>query len=564
MRRRWVRFLALVTVAAVVTALVATTATASPPQGVSMRGTGPQPPGLGLFSKAALAQEQCAANGHTRGSYDGGGPFCVNPWPEGKSNGGATAPGVTATQVKVVFYVPNDQMIAASTSPKPTSQATGAGVPPADAVRDYATAYQYMQEHNGTWQLWGRKPVIETVTASGTDEAAQRADAVTVIAKKPFIVVDATATSGGADVFTTAVAQKKIVVASPSTTADNGTAQAPYRWNSTSDPSAAPIVTAAFLGKSLANKKARWAGDALKDKTRTFGAVYPSDGTFDIDAVKSQLAKNGAKFTETLGFDPANAQAGSPEVATIIGRLKSSGVTSVVLFAPRTVVQQLMTVATSQDYFPEWLYTGYDYQEYVGVVRMNDAKQMVHAFGLAQIGPYLTDMSTSLGPASSWYWGTTQGDSWPGASGGMEFLYAAMHYAGPTLTAKNIEKGLFAAPAELRAAVPQIGKWGYGKTVGMPYEVRASNGTDRALIWWDPDTVGLAVGTTTAAQGVWEFLNDGVNVGYSDFTKAEPKFFDKSASVLTRSALDYYPDHTAPTPVPCPECPSQGGPGVSS
>ena len=37
------------------------------------QGTGPQPAGLGLGSKAALSQDNCAPNGHTNFSFVGGG-----------------------------------------------------------------------------------------------------------------------------------------------------------------------------------------------------------------------------------------------------------------------------------------------------------------------------------------------------------------------------------------------------------------------------------------------------------------------------------------------------------
>ena len=67
---------------------------ASPPSSTG-QGTGPQPAGLGLGSKAALAQDNCADNGRTSLALEGTGPRCVNPWPAGKNNGGATAQGVT-------------------------------------------------------------------------------------------------------------------------------------------------------------------------------------------------------------------------------------------------------------------------------------------------------------------------------------------------------------------------------------------------------------------------------------------------------------------------------------
>ena len=81
--------------------------------------------------------------------------------------------------------------------------------------------------------------------------------------------------------FSTLVARDKIVTVSPSTTAENATEQTPYRWGFGLDPSSAPPITAALVGKSLAGKKARWAGDkTLQTKTRIFGAIYP---TVDFD-----------------------------------------------------------------------------------------------------------------------------------------------------------------------------------------------------------------------------------------------------------------------------------------
>src|SRR5262245_40556395 len=98
MRRRWgIRLVAVGAIAALVGVATGAAVSAAPPEGVSMEGTGPPPAGLGLFSKAALAQEHCnAETGQMWSTWEGGGPWCVNPWAEGTKNGGATAPGVTA------------------------------------------------------------------------------------------------------------------------------------------------------------------------------------------------------------------------------------------------------------------------------------------------------------------------------------------------------------------------------------------------------------------------------------------------------------------------------------
>ena len=113
------------------------------------------------------------------------------------------------------------------------------------------------QALDGRYQLWGRKIEYDFVTYSGTDEAAQRADAVTVAAKKPFAVVD----SAGGTVFSTEIAKRKIVMAFGSTGSQAANlAQQPYRFTG-SDADLQAKNIAAWLGKQIAGKKAQFAGD---------------------------------------------------------------------------------------------------------------------------------------------------------------------------------------------------------------------------------------------------------------------------------------------------------------
>src|SRR5262245_55641836 len=94
------RFVAALLSLAMLGVLGATSASAVAPPDFTGQGIGPQPKGLGMGSKAALAQENCTANGHTSLALEGTGPFCVNPWKEGANNGGATSSGVTKDSVK--------------------------------------------------------------------------------------------------------------------------------------------------------------------------------------------------------------------------------------------------------------------------------------------------------------------------------------------------------------------------------------------------------------------------------------------------------------------------------
>lgn len=556
------RWATLAVAVALIGALGVPAASAAAAPVVTGPGTGPQPKGLGLGSAAALGQKTCTPNGHTTYNVVGQGPFCVNPWSDGKNNGGATAPGVTATEVKVVAYAPNEEMATSKGGTAPKDQATGQKGTVADNIADWQEMYDYLQEQFGTYQLWGRTPKIEIVTASGTDETAQRADALDVISRKPFMVVDMTFTSGGgAPVFASTVAAKKILVASASTTAKIGAQQSPYRWNYGADNDAGIPLTAAFVGRSLAGRKAQWAGDtSYQSKTRSFGVVYPTSG-FDLAEFEKFLKQNGApKIAQAVGFDPADPAA-ADQTPTLITKLKASGVTSVIVFADNTVMAPLTKAATAQEYSPEWVMTGYSYQEFDLFARSYDQEQMKHAFGVSVLFPATEDPPPYL-DVFTWYWGKTQGTTWIGGSTLFPFLYNALHYAGPTLTAENVKKGLFSRPAQGGASDgTNIFQNGYGMTVGMPYDEYALLGTDRSLAWWNGDVTGTSQAANIVGKGVFMYLNVGERFNYKQFPKTEPKFFDQKTSVFVAPLSAQYPDGVIPPAAPCTTCPSAGGTG---
>jgi len=529
---------------------------------VTGKGTGPQPKGQGLGSKAALAQQSCAENGHTSFGLVGAGPWCVNPWPAGKDNGGSTAAGVTKDSVKVVIYIENEQQVAASTgSQPPVDQTTGKVAPVSDAIRDTVKAFQYAVDKFHTYQTWGRTPTFEIFTATGSDEAAQRADATAIAAKKPFLVFDQTAfASGGAPALASALAAKKIVVASASTTPTIARKQDPYRWAASNDPTAAIPLTAAFVGRSLAGEKAQWAGDKnLQQKTRAFAVIYPTSADFDFTSLQPQLTKYGApKLATSVGYDPTNTDQAAQQATTYVTKIKDAGATSVILFAPNNVVAPIMSAATKQDYHPEWIFTGYGYQDFDGFARTYDQEQMRHAFGLSVLWPY-ADPKGVVADGFTWYWGKKQGVLSSIVPAIVGFVYGALHYAGPTLTAQNVRKGYFSAPSTSSL----LGQFGYGNTVGMPYPEYALSGTDRALAWWDADTTGIAQAANITGKGLFQYLDNGKRFTLGAMPKSEPKFFDPNGAVFQVPYSMNFPDGVIPQAVPCPDCPSSGGSGSS-
>jgi hypothetical protein len=115
------------------------------------------------------------------------------------------------------------------------------------------------------FETWGRTVDFTFVTSSGPDEAAQRADAITVEQEKPMFVIDATST--GLGTMATVLGQAKFVVLSFATTTKDALSQAPYRWGST-DPNAIATNAAQFIGAQLAKGKAEFAGDSAMHSSR--------------------------------------------------------------------------------------------------------------------------------------------------------------------------------------------------------------------------------------------------------------------------------------------------------
>ena len=142
----------------------------------------------------------------------------------------------------------------------PVNHATGETGTVTNAFKDTFAAFEH-QAH----QTYGRKINLVFVTSSGDDETAQRADAVSVKAKKPFAVIDGTYTSE--PVFGTDLAAAKIPVFANTTSLEATLKQAPYRWAQT-DINAGAMNAAEFMGKQLAGKKAQYAGDSSRCTTR--------------------------------------------------------------------------------------------------------------------------------------------------------------------------------------------------------------------------------------------------------------------------------------------------------
>ncbi len=528
-------------------------------------GTAKPPAGSGMNTPAAFANPLCRKDAGPYGRLDfvtqGGGPVCVAEWKKGTSNGGSTSPGVTKDSILIVVLVPNSQQLASARRDQlPTDNATGAVGTIENAFKDTFAAYQQQ-----AYQTYGRTIDLEFVTSSGDDEASQRADAVAVKAKKPFLVIDGT--YGSEPVFDTELAAAKIVVFANTTSLESTLKQAPYRWAQT-DVNAGAINAAEFVGKQLVGKKAQYAGDdSMHSKTRVLGLVYADPVTYMPEFNKA-AKKYGVKFASgaSLPYAAKDDPFGDPTAAaqlapTMIAKLKSLGVTTIVLLADSGMVGALLKQATANDYHPEWIIGAFNYSDFAFFARQYDQQQWAHAFGISNLPPGVNESAGTVNPGLDtvqWYWGEGRGTSSLQHNNLIDKVMRGITYAGPTLTPKTFQQGLFSQPAYGGSASHDTYtiQQGFGRTDGLPYDEYLAGNKDFTAAWWDPDTVGPPVLGLPGGQGTLWYVNDAQRFYASHWPTKPFPFFEKSKAIYQFEALA-----TPLVSVPCNGCPSETGQG---
>ena len=180
---------------------------------------------------------------------------------------------------------------------------------------DQDAAHDLLLAMRPYYETWGRDIDVKFYTSTGTDEAAQRADAVAIKAMKPFAVVNSY--NAGYGTMAIELAKAKILVYDAETGREDFTALAPYLWGST-DSQVAAINAAEVLGKQLVGKKAEYASGDVKGQTRKFG-VITKDGDVDVPGFKKELAKYKGTVTSEATYPPTGGTYGD---ATLAGQLR--------------------------------------------------------------------------------------------------------------------------------------------------------------------------------------------------------------------------------------------------
>ncbi len=444
------------------------------------------------------------------------------------SNGGETSQGVTATTIRIAYYVAPANDLTASISGL---------LDPQDVVTATIKKYAEMFEH--TFELYGRKVELIPVNGSGigTDETAARADAVRVATE-----IKAFASLGGpaqTNAYAQELAARHVLCIGCGLSVPDSTfqKQAPYMWGSLATPEQFLLNLADLVQKNLLGKPAEYAGDPkMRTKPRVFGVVhYEQDPPVFRDVERDVAARTKGtgyvtKVQETYLLDLAKL----PErAATIVAHLKSAGITTVIFMGDPIMPVYLTKAATAQEYFPEWVFTGTVLTDTTTFGRLYDPKQMAHAFGQSSLALRLPRDSGDAYRIYRWYIGENPGAYKTAATfyPSLQMLFIGLHMAGPDLTPEHFAGGMFRYPPSGGSPTSPRISWGSHGSFGNDAPPDFIGVDDSTLIWWDATAKG-ADEQGKDGVGMWRYVRNGERY-LPGTVPSGVRFFDTAGTVTT-------------------------------
>jgi len=383
-------------------------------------------------------------------------PPCVDVFTG--DNGGETATGVNADEIRVVRYVNYGD---AATRAAASALSTQVIPSQKDWEQEAAALIRYFNLH---YETYGREVVTVTVEATGTDDQSARSDAVRIDEEiGAFAVFPGT---GGAD--TPAFVEELAARHIPCIGCTLGLARSFYERTKGYVFAYAPpleeIYTqmAEYMAKRLAGKPAKWAGDpALAVRERQFGFLWianafpgggpPQPGEREArDFFVDELGRYGLGFARDVGyvFDIARTQ---EQATNMIVQMKTAGVTTVVWHGDPLTLTIFTREATKQTYFPEWLLAPGYASDTTVFGRVYDQAQWRHAFGLSTFWVSPSDASGQPGYREYHH---ARPDSPPEEGKKatvvlhptLELLFTGIQMAGPNLTPETFRDGMYRYP----------------------------------------------------------------------------------------------------------------------
>lgn len=416
----------------------------------------------------------------------------------------APLPGVTGTSIKVVLYQPPED--------DPVSRIVARFVAPEDDNAEAAATIQGFIDvlSAGNAALDGRRIdlVVFTGSANLLDSVAARADAVRIAEDiRPYAVLNGPLLGTA---FADELASRGVLclLCVNGGTNDFYDDHAPFVWSLQTTPEQVATHVAEYVSKRLVDRPAAFAGDDLQRSERRFGLISvsgPFGGAGLGPSIEDQLDNAGVPLADTMAYGDAN---GVNQVqATMIGRLKARGVTTVLYAADPIAMGSLMAEASRQRWYPEWVMTGGFSSERSSWGRRSDPAQMAHAFGITPLAPPAASPEEDI---LFTLYRNANGGAEPPARQSAQLLWAPVFLlfsglgTGEDLSAEGFRRSLFdAVPLGGDPATPFIPLMSYGDSDLWPFPDYAGV-DDFAEIWWDTTATGPDEFGETG-QGLWRY-----------------------------------------------------------
>ena len=434
----------------------------------------------GSGSSGGGTQTQAAAPSSTSGCPDRakqvpGDPYSPPCIAWRGDNGGATSKGVTKDTITVAFRQTSDPGFQQTLAQLGGAQFSDT---PDDIRRTVAGLAKYF---NKTFQFYGRKLNFvfykgqgqQTTELLGGGQQEANADAITVGQKiKAFADMSATTAPYG-----DALSRQKVVgFGVPYMSREWMTQRRPYIWSIATDCSVITETVSEVGVKQVIDKPAEHAGGNLKGKPRKLAILAPDNPWYQqcVKAGQDIIRKAGKTVPESIAYS-LDLGTMSSQAASVVSKLKSEGVTTVICGCDPVFPVYLTSKAKEQSYVPEWVVTGTALTDQDIVGQLFDQDEWSHAFGISYAAETPPQRAT-LGYAA---YKSVNSDT---PAQAVDLIYAQMYMlalgvqlAGPDLTPQTFEQGMFRYPG----GTGQYGTWGFGPGHYTPTQ-------DAREIYWDP------------------------------------------------------------------------------
>jgi hypothetical protein len=405
-----------------------------------------------------------------------------------EDNGGATSRGVTEDTITVVYYLApeNDPVLDFITGPIANDD-TPAEI--AETVSNYAEMFNTM------YQTYGRTIDLKILEASGssTDEVSARADARRAVEEMGTFAVwgGPTLTNAWTDEI---AALGAICIGCPGGSPQFHEDRAPYAIGVGMNAQQTNVHVAEFVSKKLAGRPAEHAGDpALHDQVRVFAHLHirsSEESDRNADQLERLLADEGVEIAERLPYelDPGRL---AEQATSMIARMKSAGVTTVLLQADPVSPANFTQEATAQEFFPEWVHAGGALTDTAVFGRLYDQEQWSNTFGVTT-GSVRNRPELNPGfRLHEWFFGEPPpaDETAPVLYPSPSLFFSVLQAAGPNLTPETFRDGLFSLEPRRDAITAPSLSWG---DHGLWDEIDVDwNGVDDMTEWWwDAEATG--------------------------------------------------------------------------